>query len=109
MPLKKNPKIGPCWCDSVDWALARKPRGRWFNSQPGHMPALPPSGGVWEATDRWIAYTLMFPSLPLFLKKEKKKEKEKKKPKIYGQISEIKFQSHMTQTLNKILAFTDNP
>ena len=31
---------GPGWCGSVDWALACKPRGCWFESQSGHMPGL---------------------------------------------------------------------
>lgn len=33
---------------------------------------------------------------------------KKKNPKIYGQMSKIKLQSHMRQSLNKILALTKN-
>ena len=46
----------PGWCGSVDWVLACKPEGHWFDSQSGHMPELQarsPVGGVQEATTHW--------------------------------------------------------
>ena len=30
----------PGWCGSVDLVLAWEPKGRWFDSQSGHMPGL---------------------------------------------------------------------
>ena len=36
----KKVKNRPGWCGSVDWALACEPKGRWFDSQSGHMPGL---------------------------------------------------------------------
>ena len=44
-------RASPGWCVSVDWVLACKPKGRWFNSQAGHMPGLwarSPMGGAHE-------------------------------------------------------------
>ena len=32
--------VSPGWCGSVDRALACEPKGRWFDSQSGHMPGL---------------------------------------------------------------------
>ena len=49
----KIDKNCPGWCGSVDWEPACEPKGRWFNSQSGHMPGLrarSPVGGTWEAT-----------------------------------------------------------
>ena len=63
--------ICPGWCGSVDWALACKPKGHWFNSQSGHMPGLQarsPVGGVREATTRGCFSPSLSPSLPLSLK-----------------------------------------
>ena len=54
-PLK-NYSQSPGWCGSMDWALACKLKGCWFNSQSGHMPGLwarCPVGGTWEATTYW--------------------------------------------------------
>ena len=28
------------WCGSLDWTLACKLKGRWFDSRPGYMPGL---------------------------------------------------------------------
>ena len=52
---KKN-ITGPSWCGSVDWAPACEPKGRWFDSQSGHMPELWARSAVrggWEATTYW--------------------------------------------------------
>ena len=40
--LKKQTKKDPCsgCCDSVDWVLTCEPKGRWFDSQSGHMHGL---------------------------------------------------------------------
>ena len=56
----------PGWRGSVDWVLACKPRGRWFNSQSEHMPGMqarPPVG----AHERQPHIDI---SLPLFKKKK---------------------------------------
>ena len=47
---------GPGWCGSVDWVSTCESKGRWFDSQSGHMLGLQaraPVGGTWEATTRW--------------------------------------------------------
>ena len=54
--------------DVALWALAYGPKGRWFNSQSGHMPwlwARFPVGGTWEATTHWCFCPSLSPSLPL--------------------------------------------
>ena len=53
--------FSPGQCGSVDWALACEPKGRWFNSWSGHMPALQVRSPVGaRARDN---HTLMFLSL----------------------------------------------
>ena len=70
-PVRKVKRSShPGWCGSVDWALACKPKGRWFNSQSGHMPGLQarsPVGGAWEAATQWCFpfYLPPFPSLKI--------------------------------------------
>ena len=57
-------------CGSVGWALSCKAKGRWFDSQSGHMPGLlpsPPQGTLWEATDRFFTHTSIFFSLSFSL------------------------------------------
>ena len=47
--LIKNFPLSPGLCGSGDSVLACEPKGRWFTSQPGHMPGLEiggPSGGA---------------------------------------------------------------
>ena len=60
----------PGWCGSVDWVLACEPKGCWFNSWSGHMPALQArstSGGV-QRISRLMFLSLSFSSpLPLYL------------------------------------------
>ena len=54
----------PAWYGSVDWAMACKPKGRWFDSQSGHVPGLQarsPAVGVQEASTH--CFLLLFPSL----------------------------------------------
>ena len=54
----------PGGCGSVDWALACEPKGRWFDSQSGHMPGLwvrSPVGGAQEATTHWCFSSSFFP------------------------------------------------
>ena len=51
--VKASPPC-PGWCGSVDWAPVCKPKGRWFDSQSGHMPgwqARSPVGH--ETTTHW--------------------------------------------------------
>ena len=64
----------PGWCGSVDWVLACKPMGCWFDSQSGYMLGLQarsPIGDAWEAsTDGFIPPSLS-PSFPLSLLKNK--------------------------------------
>ena len=57
-----NSKMCPSWCDSVNCALACRQKGRWFNSQSGHLPGLWARSqlGVWERQ-------LIDVSFPLFL------------------------------------------
>ena len=58
-------RIHPGWCGSVDWALACKPNGRWFDSQSGHMPGLharSPVDSVREATTHWCFSPFSLPS-----------------------------------------------
>ena len=74
--LKDRERESPVWCGSVDWVLACEPKGRWFNSQSGHMPGLrarPPLGGVQEATTHWY----FSPSLPISLKISKILKRER--------------------------------
>ena len=50
-------------CGSVDWVLACKSKGQWFDSWSGHMPGLQsrsPVGGAQETTTHWC----FSPSLP---------------------------------------------
>ena len=50
---KKKENNGSGWYGSVDWVPACKTKGRWFDSQSGHMPGLEarsPVGGTQEAT-----------------------------------------------------------
>ena len=66
----KKKANSPGWCSSVDWASVCKPKGRWFNSQSGHMPGLwarSPVRGMWEATNQCISHTLKFSSLSFSL------------------------------------------
>ena len=54
------------------WVPACEPKGRWFNSQSGHMPGLwtrSQVGDVWEATTHWCFSPFLSPSFPLSLKK----------------------------------------
>ena len=55
----------------IEWtSVACEPKGRWFNSQSGHMPGLQarsPVGGVWKVTDPCISGTQMFLSLSFSL------------------------------------------
>ena len=59
----------PDLCGSVDWVLACKPKGRWFDSQSEHLPGMwarSPVEGMWEATTHWYfspSFLLPFPSL----------------------------------------------
>ena len=74
--------LGPGWCGSVDWVLACKPKGHWFDSQSGHMPGLQARslvGGAWEATTHWCFSPCLSPSLPLSLRINKIKSFFKKK------------------------------
>ena len=60
------PTFCPGWCGSVDWAQACEPKGRWLDSQSGHVPGLRsrcPVRGVWEATTHWCFSHSPFPSL----------------------------------------------
>ena len=55
-----------CWCGSVHWPQASKPKSRHFDSQSGHMPGLQarsPVGGAWETTAHWC-FSPVFLSLP---------------------------------------------
>ena len=64
--FKRN--MSPGWCGSVDWTLDWEAKGRWFNSQSGHMPGLQarsPVRGAWEATIHWCYSPSLSPSLPL--------------------------------------------
>ena len=56
------------WCGLVDWALACKPKGHWFDPQSDHKPRLQarsPIGSAWEATTHWCFSLSLSPSLPL--------------------------------------------
>ena len=67
----KNVKGSPDWCGSVDWVLACKPKGCWFNSHSGHMPGLQARstiGGMQEATTHWCVCPSLSLSLPLCVK-----------------------------------------
>ena len=58
----------PGWYGSVDWVLACKPKGHWFNSHSGHMPGLQaryPVGSVQEATDLCFSPSLSSSLPPL--------------------------------------------
>ena len=66
--------FSPGRCGLVDWVLACKPKGRQFNSQSGHLPALQAGslvGGAWEATTHWCFSPSLSPSLPFSLKVNK--------------------------------------
>ena len=73
----------PGWCGSVDWVLACKPEGPWFDSQLGHMLGLPaksPVGGFQPHIDvSLLLFPPPFPSLNInkFLKISKKFFKRK--------------------------------
>ena len=78
LPKIKKKKSCPGWYGSLDWALVCKQKGHQFNTQSGHVPGFRGgslAGGMPEATDRYICYTLMFrslsPSLPISLKVNK--------------------------------------
>ena len=80
-----NKGISPGWCGSVDWVLAWEPKGRWFDSRPGHMSGLrarSPVVGARETTTQQCFSPFLSPSLPLSLKINKnllfKKAREKK-------------------------------
>ena len=65
--------VEPGWCGSVDWVLACKLKGRWFDSQSGHMPGLwarSPVRGVWGDALMFLSLSLS-PSLTLSLKVNK--------------------------------------
>ena len=72
----------PGWCGLVDWVLAYKPKGCWFDSHSGQMPGLQaksPVGGMWKATPHCCFSPSLSPSLPLSLKINKwnlQKERE---------------------------------
>ena len=54
----------PGCCGSVDWAQACKPKGRWFDSQSGHVPGLwarSSERGTWKATTYDVSLPLFFP------------------------------------------------
>ena len=56
----------PGWCGSVDWVVACKPGGCWFNSTSEHIPGLGARslvGVVWEATNQYFSRSLSL-SLP---------------------------------------------
>ena len=58
----------PGWCGSVDWTPTCEAKGRWFDSQTGHMPGLQARssvGGAPEATTRWCFSPFLSLSLPL--------------------------------------------
>ena len=61
----------PGCCGSVDWALAWEPKGHWFDSWSGHMPAGSPVGGIQQA-DVSLTHLCFSPclssSLPFSLK-----------------------------------------
>ena len=62
-----KPTKHPGWCGSVDWVPACKPKGRWFDSQSGHMPGLwarSPVGGAREETTHWCFSPLILLPLP---------------------------------------------
>ena len=59
--------LSPGWCGSVDWVQACEPKGRWFDSQSGHMPGLQarsPVGGTKEATTHWCFSPSLSPPFP---------------------------------------------
>ena len=62
----------PGWCGWVDWVPACKLKGRWFESQSGHVPGLwarSPVGSVREAT---VSLTHQCFYLPSHLSKNNK-------------------------------------
>ena len=64
---------GSGWYGSVDWVLACEPKGRWFDSQSGHMPGLwarSPVGGMQEATTHGCFSPSLSLSLPFSIKEE---------------------------------------
>ena len=66
---KKNTKLHPGWCGSVDRVPACRLKGHLFDSQAGHVPGMQarsPVGGVQEATNRCFSPSLS-PSFPLSL------------------------------------------
>ena len=50
---------------SVGWVSSYQEEGRQFDSWSGHIPGLPASGHIQEATDQCFSLTLMFLSLSL--------------------------------------------
>ena len=69
--LKDWIKTCPGWCDSVDCVPACEPKGRWFDSQSGHMPGLrarSPVRATYDATTHWCFSPSLSPSLSLCLK-----------------------------------------
>ena len=78
-------QISPGWCGSVDWALACKQKGRWFNSRSGYMPGLrarSPGGGVQKGvphTNVSLTHRCFSLSLPLSKNNWKKFKKIKSK------------------------------
>ena len=72
LPLSLKSINSPGWYRSVDWVLAWEPKGRWFDSQPGHMPGLqarPPVRGTHERQPHTDVSLLLFlPYLTLSLK-----------------------------------------
>ena len=75
----KIDKRYPGWFSSVDWAWACEPKGRWFNSQSGHIPGLParsPVRGVREAPTHWCFSPSLLPC-PLSRNKYNLKNKKR--------------------------------
>ena len=63
--------LGPGCGNLVDWVLACKPKGLWFDSQSGHMPELQtgcPVGGAQKTTTHWGFSRALSPPFPLSLK-----------------------------------------
>ena len=56
--------VSPGWCGSVDRALACEPKGRWFDSQSGHMQE-----SMSECVNKWNSKSMFLSlSLPTLLK-----------------------------------------
>ena len=40
LSFRHEGELRPDWCGPVGWAASHKVRGRWFDSQSGHVPGL---------------------------------------------------------------------